>query len=95
MEQIIENQTHAPVSNQIKKVICGFVNKNFKVFKKWELLDVKMFRDIFTSEISDYTKEDIEETGVSLSILEAVKSDWNTPPGNKNLLSFTSANYCT
>lgn len=87
MEQIIENHTHAPVKNEIKKQICGFVNQevNFKAFKEWNLLDVKMFRDFFTFEISKHTKEQIEndfkepeEKGeVQLEILKNVVEKWD------------------
>ena len=89
MEQIIENQTHAPVSNQIKKVICGFVNSNFEVFKEWKLLDVKMFRDIFTSEISKHTKTKIDEDfkdGGTLAILKNVVKNMTAADNTKILV---------
>lgn len=50
IEKIIENETQKPVSNDIKTGIMNFVHDNRDKFNKWDLKDVKIFKELFIRE---------------------------------------------
>ena len=51
IEKIIENETQEPVSIPIKEKIMAFVNNNNRdKFNKWDLKDVKIFKELFIRE---------------------------------------------
>ncbi len=63
LEKIIEKHNKKPVSSEIKNRICGYFNaappsgssdltKNSEKLKFWNLMDVKVYRDIFTQQVS-------------------------------------------
>tara|TARA_A100001015_G_C14964617_1_gene702372 strand:- start:280 stop:891 length:612 start_codon:yes stop_codon:yes gene_type:complete len=58
MEKIIEDFNQKSVEQNIRKKLCGFVtftNSDFShnnILKKWNLMDVKIFRDIFTKQVN-------------------------------------------
>ena len=64
MEKIIEDFNKKGVNNDMRKKICGFVtftnsdSSHNDILKKWTLMDVKIFRDLFTKQVNSYNEVD-------------------------------------
>ena len=62
MEKIIEDFNQKSVDENIRNKLCGFVtftNSDFShnnILKKWNLMDVKIFRDLFTKQVNSYNE---------------------------------------
>ena len=54
MEKIIEEFNQEGVNQDVRKNLCGYVThaEHPSIFKKWELIDVKIFRDVFTQQVN-------------------------------------------
>lgn len=56
MEKLIEKHNKAPVKSEIKNLICGYITlttpKVSDTLKKWDLLDVKTYSNIFQKQLS-------------------------------------------
>ena len=58
MEKIIEDFNQKSVEQNIRKKLCGFVThpggeiSHTNILKKWNLMDVKIFRDLFTKQVN-------------------------------------------
>jgi hypothetical protein len=91
MEKIIEDFNEKSVDKEIRDRLCGFVTysneekSHNNILKKWNLMDVKIFRDIFTKQVNS---ED-EVTGVNLNgILKNTVNKFNdriSPETSKEL----------
>ena len=64
MEKIIEDFNQKSVDKEIRNKLCGFVTysvrekKHNNILKKWNLMDVKIFRDIFTKQVNSFNEVD-------------------------------------
>lgn len=54
MEKIIEEFNQKGVKPDIRKSLCGYVTHgdHSNILKKWNLMDVKIFRDVFTQQVN-------------------------------------------
>ena len=54
MEKIIEEFNQEGVNKEIRDSLCGYVTHgdHSNILKKWNLMDVKIFRDVFTQQVN-------------------------------------------
>jgi hypothetical protein len=71
IEKIIENEKQKPVSIDIKKKIMAFVDVNKDKFNKWDLKDVKIFKELFIREFLN-NKGDLDSETVWNKIIEGI-----------------------
>ena len=89
--KLIEKHNQKPLTPEIKSKICGYITKTpntrtpvSEILKNWDLLDVKTYSDILTSQLS---LEDIVETDGQLQNVidsSARKFNGNYPIGTPN-----------
>ena len=64
MEKIIEDFNKKGVDQDMRNKLCGFVTysnetkdiSHNNILKKWNLMDVKIFRDLFTKQVNSYNE---------------------------------------
>ena len=79
---MIEKHNQKPLTSDIKDMICGYITKTpdtqtpvSEILKNWDLLDVKTYSDILTSQLSQQV---IVETPVQLkSVMDGSASKFN------------------
>ena len=101
MEKLVEKHNNSPVPSNVKKSICGFLTlpdtgpKNSDRLKKWNLLDVKIFNDIFTQELSKVDNIINEAQDLSTPIGGTVtKFNTQSNDDSKHLVEFDINNLC-
>jgi hypothetical protein len=88
MEKIIEEFNQKPVDENIRKKLCGFVtydkDKNHPdILKKWNLMDIKIFRDIFKQKVT--MTEEILVTNIDDILKQTIIKFNNKIDGTKKL----------
>ena len=101
MEKIIEDFNQKSVDQDMRNKLCGFVTYSNgekyhnNILKKWNLMDVKIFRDIFTKQVNS---ED-EVTNVNLNgILKNTVNKFNdriSPETSKRFIESEDYGNCS
>ena len=80
--KLIEKHNQKPLTSDIKDMICGYITKTpntetsvSEILKNWDLLDVKTYSDILTSQLS---RHDVVETPQLLkTVIDGSASKFN------------------
>ncbi len=80
MEKIIEDFNKKGVSEDMRKKICGFVTylheedsiSHNDILKEWNLMDVKIFRDIFTKQVNSF--DEVKDGDIDNILKNTVKN---------------------
>ena len=101
MEKLVEKHNNGPMPSNVKNTICGFLTmanggeKNSEILKHWDLLDVKVFNDIFTQELSKVDNVINQEQDLSGPIRGTVtKFNTQSNDDSKLLVEFVNTNLC-
>ena len=90
MEKIIEELNQEAVPKDVRNVLCGYVTfegsseSHPEIFKHWNLMDVKIFRDVFTRRIN-LVGDKIDISNIQ-DILKNTTNDFNNKEITKELL---------
>ena len=106
MEKLVEKHNNSPVPSNVKASICGFLTMrnpnlppetqiNSEILKHWNLLDVKIFNDIFTQELAKVDGIINLPSELSAPINQTVSKFNNQSNDNsKNLSQFSNSVSC-
>jgi len=101
MEKIIEDFNQKSVDKEIRKKLCGFVThpggeiSHTNILKKWNLMDVKIFRDIFTKQVNSINENEVDKDNLD-SILKNTVTKFNQEVDDeKNMHSETTYGDCS
>ena len=81
--KLIEKHNKKPLTTQIKNIICGYITKTSngnpsiivsEILKNWDLLDVKTYSDILTSQLS---RHDVVGTPQLKTVISSSASKFN------------------
>ena len=77
MEKIIEEFNQEGVNQEIRDSLCGYVThgNHPNQLKKWNLMDVKIFRDVFTQQVN--MEEDKITDGNIQDVLKRTSKNFN------------------
>ncbi len=104
MEKIIEDFNQKSVDQDMRDKLCGFVtftNSDFShnnILKKWNLMDVKIFRDIFTKQVNSVDEVNGGSNGNLDSILNNTVKKFNdriSPETSKEFIESEDYRICS
>ena len=80
--KLIEKHNQKPLTSDIKDMICGYITKTpdtqtpvSEILKNWNLLDVKTYSDILTSQLSQ--QDVVENAGQFKTVINNSKTKFN------------------
>ena len=101
MEKLIEKHNKAPVKDIVKDFICGYITKTSPdkvsdILKKWDLLDVKTYGNIFQQQLSINDGLIYDEVTLR-TVIDGARSKFNgyaVPEKQLPVMGDTGSNTC-